>query len=233
MSRILECGRDGSAVHMHRALRSFSLDVIIAYCFAGESRTLDAPAFEHHTVLTQEALFPQVLVIANFPWILDVLTVLNWATEKLKSYFGVTGGDVNASVTGLAASVKQIEELLADPGKLERQQHDTVFHHLLTPHPDKGRYGAVPSRQSLIDEAAALVGAGGDTAASAVAFGIYHILKDNNIKTRLVAELDAMWSEYGTVGLQQLEKLSYLVRILSRSCPSSRHPLIPSLYRQR
>ncbi|KZV68238.1 cytochrome P450 [Peniophora sp. CONT] len=228
LSRILECGRNDAAVHMHRALRSFSLDVIIAYCFAGDARTLDTPAFEHDTVLTQEALFPQLLVLANFSWVFPVWIILAHAKALFRGLLGLTRGDANASVSGLGRAVKQIDEMLKNPEKLEQQQHDTVFHHLLTPHPEKGPYGAVPSRQSLVDEAAALIGAGGDTVASAVAFGVFHILKDNQTKAKLVAELDEMWSEFGTVGLQQLEKLPYLTAIIKESLRISHGVVYPA-----
>ncbi|VDC03531.1 unnamed protein product [Peniophora sp. CBMAI 1063] len=216
LDRILENGRDGAAVHVHRALRSFSLDVVIAYCFADEACTIDASGFEHPLVLAQEALFPRVLIFANFPWIFDILTFSTRAMEWMRRTFGATDGD-STVVAGFSKAVQQIDRLLAEPGRLELEQRETVFHHLLTPRPEKGIYGAVPSRQSLIDEAAALIGAGGDTVANTVAFGAFHILEDSSVRTKLVSELDRLWSESGSVGLQQLEKLPYLTAVIKES----------------
>lgn len=46
---------------------------------------------------------------------------------------------------------KQVDAILRDPESLNRADHEIVYHHLLTPHPEKSH--PVPSRKSLIDEA--------------------------------------------------------------------------------
>lgn len=53
---------------------------------------------------------------------------------------------------------KQVDGILRDPDSLNREDHDTVYHHLLTPQPHKGH--SAPSRKSLVDEAASLTFAG-------------------------------------------------------------------------
>ncbi len=45
----------------------------------------------------------------------------------------------------------QIDEILADPGSLDRAEHEIIYHHLMTPQPSKGQ-PEIPTRKSLFDE---------------------------------------------------------------------------------
>lgn len=211
---MVQNGQNLAPVHMHRALRSFSLDVIIAYCFAQDLQTLSAPKFAHPWTIGQEQFFPKILELVNFSWYFRYRR--RWSAVKRAIVELLTERSFKATVSLFKTNLRlssvspRIDELLADPTKLENEKHDTIFHHLLAP--QKGTQLAVPSRSSLIDEASALIGAGGDTVASTTAFGMYYLLSNQPILKRLVEELDGVWSTHAIVGLQQLEKLPYLVR---------------------
>lgn len=45
----------------------------------------------------------------------------------------------------------QIDELLDNPGSLDRADREIVYHHLMTPQPNKGQL-EIPSKKSLLEE---------------------------------------------------------------------------------
>ena len=61
---------------MHRAFRSATLDIILAYCFAKDYAVVHVPGFTHQLLLDYELSFPLVLVMKHFPWLYDVLVLL-------------------------------------------------------------------------------------------------------------------------------------------------------------
>jgi cytochrome P450 len=108
--------------------------------------------------------------------------------------------------------IAQIDEVLRDPGSLVRAEHETVYHHLISPHSTKGPKD-IPSRASLIDEAINLVIAGSDTVGGTSTVGVFHVLNNPQIHANLVKELDDAWPDTGAkVGYEVIEKLPYLVR---------------------
>lgn len=102
----------------------------------------------------------------------------------------------------------QIDGLLADPSSLDLVEHETIYHHLLATGNDR----QPPSRQSLIDEGSVLVAAGSDTVANACAIGMFYVLRNPHIRSKLVKEIKEAWPDKEmSVGVQTLEKLPYLV----------------------
>ena len=84
-----------------------------------------------------------------FPLIKDLVINLptslpDWIVHKLpvptQGFF-----TVKSSLT------TQIDNFLSDPLLLKEAEHETVYHHLMTPRPDKGQPN-IPSRKSLLDE---------------------------------------------------------------------------------
>lgn len=59
----------------------------------------------------------------------------------------------------------QIDAFLADPALLQTAEHETVFHHLITPLPEKDQR-QILSKISLLNEANTLMFAGSDTVAN-------------------------------------------------------------------
>lgn len=105
----------------------------------------------------------------------------------------------------------QIDKLLRNPTSLESVQHETIYHHLLTPQPDNQRLPPI-SRTWLLDEGLYMRFAGSDTVGTVCTVGTYYILSDPHVQTMLVQELEEAWPDRdAAVGYEALEKLPFLV----------------------
>jgi hypothetical protein len=216
--KILENGAHDRPVNMHRAFHSFALDIITTYCFAQDYCTVETKDFKHQITLDFETIFPMILIWKHVPWLYKPLVALDQFRQYLYSILGV---DVRGGIANILKNANsQVAGLLAHPEKLEQVEHETIYHHLLTPHPNKGRFGAVPSQKSLVEEAMILLAAGGDTVGNTCTIGAFYVLDNPSILRKIVEELDKAWADNGAMELQDLEKLPYLV------CPSldSRYP---------
>ena len=194
---------------MHRAYRSATLDIILCYCFAEDYQIVHVPGFTHKLILGLEKMFPTILIRKNFPWLWYVLVFVG---EVKKALFDSKEGTVGNFEQ---AASRQIDELLADPQKLAQAEHETIYHHLLTPHPEKGAYGKAPSKKSLLEEAKNLLSAGSDTVGNTSTMGTCFILSHPKVYSRLVEELKEAWPDKEIeMRYTELEKLSYLVSTL-------------------
>src|SRR6266702_304812 len=103
----------------------------------------------------------------------------------------------------------QIDEILRNPASLENGSHKTIYHSLLDPDANKGR--PLPSRLSLYQEAAAVLGAGSDSTSIAATVISYHVLHNPEVQRRLVNELRRSWPVLEEVPRYEVfEKLPYL-----------------------
>jgi cytochrome P450 len=115
------------------------------------------------------------------------------------------------SVCGKQLLAAQIDAIIRDPSELTLAAHPIIYHALLSPEANKGR--PLPSRQSLLDEAGILLGAGADTTGVALTTITHHVLHDPATLQRLRAELREAWPVLEYVPRYEiLEKLPYLVR---------------------
>ena len=107
----------------------------------------------------------------------------------------------------------QVDAVLRDPSELAHTPHPIIYHALLSPTANKGR--PLPSRQSLLDEAAILLGAGSDSTGVTLMVTAYHLLQNPLARKRLDEELREAWPVLDEVPPYEiLEKLPYLVRIV-------------------
>ena len=109
---------------------------------------------------------------------------------------------------GVAA---QVDELLKDPGALDRAEHEIIYHHLMAPEPGKGRH-EIPSRKSLIAEAISMTIAGSDPVGGTATVGVFHVLRNKQVSSTLTKELEEAWPDKDTkLGFEVLKTLPYLV----------------------
>src|SRR6266702_11377 len=103
----------------------------------------------------------------------------------------------------------QIDEILRNPASLENTPHKIIYHSLLDPDANKGR--PLPSRLSLRQEAAALLGAGSDSTSVTAVTISYYVLHNPEVQQRLVNELRRAWPVLEEVPRYEVfEKLPYL-----------------------
>ena len=194
---------------MHRAYRSATLDIIISYCFAKDYQVVHVPGFAHQLVLDYEMVIPIGLILKNFPWLYYALIFIGRANKALLGSKEGSLSDIEQTMS------RQIDELLADRQMLAQAEHETIYHHLLTPHPGKGVYGKVPPKKGLMDEAQSMLAAGSDTVGNTSTMGTCFILSHPEVHSRLVEELKEAWPDKEIeMRYSELEKLPYLVSAL-------------------
>ncbi|RDX54810.1 cytochrome P450 [Lentinus brumalis] len=202
----------GKPANIRRACRSAALELIYAYCFATHEDFVTAPDFSHKFVVESEMTFPLVHHFVHFPWMLPLLVLQTQIAAWFKP--GGEGGVLYDSYGGLKS---KIDELVAHPEMVDRDEHETVFNHLLRPHPDKGQL-EVPSTKVLWEEAINLIAAGSETVATIVNVGMFYVLNDPAVYVKLTAELTSAWPEVQTtMHYETLEKLPYLTAVVKES----------------
>ena len=205
MQQLTRYAQTGEPANIRRACRSVSLELIYGYCFASHEDFIVSPKFEHKFVVDSEMAFPLFFWFVHFPWMFHLLVLQSHISAWLK---GKKSGVLNDSYDRLKG---KIDELIAHPELVDKEEHETVFHHLLTPHPEKGQ-PSIPSKKALWEEAVNLIAAGGETITGVMTFGVFHVLNNPNICERLTSELKAAWPDLATaMKYEALEKLPYLV----------------------
>jgi len=111
----------------------------------------------------------------------------------------------------------RIDLYLKDESQLQNVEHETVFHRLIMPETKDGVVDRSlrPSRESLLHEANALLGAGSDTVANTCCVATCYALHNPEIGRRLKEELREAWPDGDSApDLSVLEQLPYLVSLL-------------------
>ncbi|KAI0315342.1 cytochrome P450 [Amylostereum chailletii] len=220
ISKLLPYETLGKPVDLRRAYRSATLDIITSYCFAREYSIIEAPDFRHKMILDYELSLPLFHVLRHFPFLLTALVFV----DQIKSLFKPKG--VGVLGDGHTRMQKTIDELVERPELLDNEEHETIFHHLLTP--PKGQ-SEIPSKKSLMEEALNLTVAGSDTVGTAATVGSVYILSDPAALAKLVAELEDAWPDKDSpMPLETLEKLPYLTAVVKESLRLSHGVVFPA-----
>ena len=207
LSQLIKYADASSPVHIRRAYRSITLEVIYAYCFGSHEDYISSPDFAHKFVLDQETTGPLFNTVVNFPWLFDFIILITNIASRFKPNTGALRGSYNRLKD-------TVDEVVAHPELLDKEQHETVYHHLLADYLDNG---GVPklSKKQLWEESITLIAAGTETVAITLTVGTFYILNDPSICGRLVDELRLAWPDLETqASLETLEKLPYLVSVM-------------------
>ncbi|KAF9444561.1 cytochrome P450 [Macrolepiota fuliginosa MF-IS2] len=198
-------GPKGRPANLHLALHSTTLEIITSYCHANPFKALDYLDFKHPALVTLLSTGSVFFLMQHFPFTAPLIFGL---PQWLKSPEMI-------AVEQLFKTIEvQIDSILADPTSLDNVEHETVYHHLLNTENNR----EPPSRRSLLDEASVLIAAGSDTVANTCANGIFHVLGNPHIRTRLVKEIKDVWPDkHMRTAVQTLEKLPYLTAVIKES----------------
>ncbi|KAF8263845.1 cytochrome P450 [Lactarius quietus] len=186
----------GKSSDLVMGFHCFSIDVIMAFCFAKNLDATKAPDFKSDIIFASQAVLP-ILTVGKYSGIL-LKTMRHTPLWFGKRY-------------GSPVYTNQIDEILRNPVILEDAPHKIIYHSLLDAHANKGR--ALPSRLSLGQEAGALVNAGSDTTSISATTITYHVLHNPEVHQRLVKELLTAWPVLEEVPRYEvLEKLPFLAK---------------------
>ncbi|KAI9511645.1 putative P450 monooxygenase [Russula earlei] len=197
----------GKSSNLYLGFRCFATDVLTLFCYNKSLEATKAPDFEAEIVVALESMLP-ILSLCKYSSFL----------VKLLHYFPAwlaknSGSPVLSALFRLRELLAaQVDAVLRDPTELTLAPHQIIYHALLSPEANKGR--ALPSRQSLIDEALILLGAGADSTGIVLTVAAYYVLHDPHVRRRLEAELREAWPVLEEVPRYEvLEKLPYLAAV--------------------
>ncbi|KAI9444277.1 cytochrome P450 [Lactarius indigo] len=214
----------GKSSNIYLDFRCFATDVLMHFCYDKSLEATRAPDFEAEIVLALDETIP-VLSLCKYSMVFSFL-VYHFPAWLAKN----AGSPVLAAVFRLRELLTaQIDAILHDPSELVLAAHPIIYHALLSPEANKGR--PLPSRQSLVDEAGILLGAGADTTGVALATITHHVFHNPATFERLRTELRAAWPVLENVPQYEiLEKLPYLTAVIKeglRMFPSATaHPRV-------
>ncbi len=192
---------NGKPIDMHLAFRSATHDIITSYCFSQCFDILDDPNFDDPIMTAVMAQMPAVWILKHFHWLtrLPSRQILRW-NRGFQSIMHIRD-----------TLAKQIDEYLMDNTRLVSSEHETIYHHLITPSSKQSNRHEALSRADLIDEAITLLNAGSDTVGQTSTSAVFYVLADPKIHRRLLDELKNAWPEKDqNVSLAVLEKTTLL-----------------------
>ncbi|KAI9435560.1 putative P450 monooxygenase [Lactarius indigo] len=182
----------------------FSVDVIMAFCYAKDWDATRVPDFQSDIVLASQAVLPIITMRKYSGTLVKIM-------RRIPMWFGKNfGSPVTRALFSLRKMfMDQIDEILRNPASLENTPHKIIYHSLLDPDANKGR--PLPSRLSLRHEAAALLSAGSDSTSITAATISYYVLHNREVQQRLVNELRTAWPDLEEVPRYEIfEKLPLL-----------------------
>ncbi|KAF8806912.1 cytochrome P450 [Phlegmacium glaucopus] len=211
ISRLLEYQHAKKPANLDMAFRATSLEVITSYCFAKSSNALDSKDFQNEVLIAMDHTLPMIWVFKHFPL---VKTLLLGVPESFASV-------LRPSTKGILDQRKQmgaqIDEILKDPTSLQNVDHETIYHHFLTPQPDNPRLPPI-TREWLLDEGLYMRFAGSDTVGNTCTVAAYHILSNKHVYDTLTAALKLAWPDKDVPACYEtLEKVSYLTAVVKES----------------
>ncbi|KAG6825850.1 hypothetical protein H0H93_000228, partial [Arthromyces matolae] len=145
IARLLEYQFVEQPANLDFAFRAISLDIISAYCFGLQGNLTASKSFQSDVLLAMDATLPMIWIFKYFPLIKRfLLSVPEWLAAYLKP--GTIGILEQRRQMG-----DQIDRLLNNPSSLDNLEHETIYHHLLSLHPQNQRMPPL-SRAWLLDE---------------------------------------------------------------------------------
>ncbi|THU89354.1 cytochrome P450 [Dendrothele bispora CBS 962.96] len=214
----------GGPVDLHSAFRSLTMEIITGYCFATSYNCLEHPTFRHPFVVVFEQLVNNIWINKYFTTLssLSMATPI-WIAKLI--YPGIL------ELLHVKKDIEnRIERYLEDESSLQAVEHETIFHHLILPETRDGSIDRSlrPSKESLIDEAFVLLGAGSDTVANGSSTGTFYALNNSAIADRLKEELRQAWPDEDVApDLTVLEQLPYLTAFIKESLRFSHGVVTP------
>ncbi|KAH9990968.1 putative P450 monooxygenase [Russula compacta] len=188
----------GKSSNLYLGFRCFATDVLMLFCYNMSLEATKAPDFHAESVVALESALP-ILSLAKYSSL--IVLFLHYFPAWLGKNSGSTVLSAISRLRELLA--EHVDAILRNPTELKRLPHPIIYHALLSPEANKGR--PLPSRQSLLDEALILLGAGSDSTAIVLTVTAHY---------RLEVELREAWPVLQEIPpYEVLEKLPYLAAV--------------------
>ncbi|KAK7049964.1 hypothetical protein VNI00_005395 [Paramarasmius palmivorus] len=202
-------------VGMHFAFRSATFDIITIYSYRTTLDMTSYPSFRHPILLDISSRRTTLWLYKHFPFLVKfVRNFPRWLSGSLvpssKAQLGVP--------TEVAKLVDEALQRSSQAPISEDESDMNVFYSVIRNAGTKNQQYV--TREYLISEGVDLRIAGSDTVGNACSVGARHLVRDDRVRKKLVAELDEAWPDRDShMPLERLEKLPYLVCSFSSSSP--------------
>ncbi|KUJ14947.1 cytochrome P450 [Mollisia scopiformis] len=212
----------GKSSDMLFALRCFTVDMILDFCFAKSVDAMDEPDFAAPIVVAMDNSLPTFHMFHHFPWFRK--TILS-----LPPWLALKASPETAGLTQLQVILgKQVKDVTTSPSILEASPHPTIYHRLLDP---KVRNSNLLFEDgALFDEALTMLFAGGVTVGDTSMTGFFHILDQPTLYSALRSEVLKAWPNINNPPtLEALESLPLLTATIKESlrvAPGACSPLL-------
>ncbi|KAK7050060.1 hypothetical protein VNI00_005492 [Paramarasmius palmivorus] len=202
-----------SPVDMNHAYHSVSLDVISLYALRTSVDATSFPSFKHPAVVSVEETIGAIWVMRHFQRLRRISIMLpRWLTLYLMP------------AVKPQLQIRDEIERLVDIAMADSENHDgeadrddlNVFYTILRNARVDGRLknSSWVTRDQMIAEAMGFRVAGSDTIGNTCTVATWYLIRDDDIRGKLVKELTTAWPDKEkTMPLELLEKLPYLVRL--------------------
>ncbi|KAF5350662.1 hypothetical protein D9756_008526 [Leucocoprinus leucothites] len=198
-------GLEPRPANLYLALTSTTMEIVTSLCLTSPLNALDYLDFRHPALITFLSSAGVYFFLQHFSFVIPLAFHLpEWVQSSEMLAVGQLFKDIE----------KRVDHFLANPSSLNQSKHRTIFHALIGQ--KSGR--RIPSKRSILDEASAMTATGSDAVANACSVGIFHVLSNPIIRTRLTKELKEAWPKRDVhIGFETLEKLPYLTAVIKES----------------
>ncbi|KAG9186431.1 hypothetical protein G6011_09539 [Alternaria panax] len=200
----------GQSSDLSLGFRCLGLETITSTCFGKSVDCFSNDDFHSPVLEAMEAMATYFMAFKHFAIIrMTILSLPQWLSLKLFPK-GIAFAELRKTFD------KQIDSITAQLEDPNEYRHPIIYRSLLSPENYNGR--PLPSRESLIEEAIALLIAGTDTTGTTITIGTYRLLRDPKKCQRLKAELRQAWPNLeDRPSSKILEKLPYLTAVIKES----------------
>ncbi|KIW83859.1 hypothetical protein Z517_03105 [Fonsecaea pedrosoi CBS 271.37] len=179
----------GKSSDLFFAFRCFTMDTITGFCFAKSVNAIDVPDYNAPIIEAMEASGPAFIQFKHLP-------LFRKFVFSLPPNIAMKASPETAGLTRLQVILRdQVDQVTANPSILKEAPHPIIYHRLLDPEVHKGQ--PIPNKQSLYEEAQALMFGGGDTVGNTLIFGFNQILQPSNeeLYQSLREEIRSVWPD--------------------------------------
>ncbi|THX79252.1 hypothetical protein D6D05_05030, partial [Aureobasidium pullulans] len=213
------------SIKLEWALKSLTIDMVSEFCFGQSLGALYDDDFMSGPVQVFRAYLHSLHVIKAFPFVRSISQILPYAIAKRLSKTIKMANELESF------SRKRVDAFITAYEGGSKPNFPTLMERLLTPQEEKNFKRAFASR----DEILTMISAGYDTTGITSMVGIYQIIRNPAIQSRLLAELKTVLpgpsSEAPYVQIEELPYLSAVIKESLRyaSAAASRTPrLVPA-----
>ncbi|KAL2063951.1 hypothetical protein VTL71DRAFT_4445 [Oculimacula yallundae] len=212
----------GKSADLLLAFRCFTIDTIMAFCFAKSVNAMEEPDFKAPIVEAMDASLPTFHLFKHFPLFRKLIF-------SLPPWLAIKASPETAGLTHLQDILgKQVQDVTTNPSSLQDASHPTIYHRLLDLQYQKE--GQIPDATSLYEEAQTMVFAGGITVGDTLMTGHFHILSQPELYQKLRSEVLSVWPNLDDPpSIESFETLSLLTATIKetlRMSPGATSPLL-------